>query len=61
MNSGPETLDKSMTTYFNRPYGEDPFAYHPWRSPGAAEIFSPCGVAGREREREREDPFAYHS
>ena len=44
--TGPETLDESMKTYLNRINGVDPFAKNPWRSPGAAEIFSPCGVAG---------------
>jgi hypothetical protein len=52
---GKETLPREMRTYHDgcnhTAYGCDPqfldiYARNPWRSPGAAPIFSPCGVAG---------------
>jgi len=39
------TLDESLRTYQNE-YYVDWTSKHPWRSPGAAYIHSPCGVAG---------------
>jgi len=54
---GKETLPREMRTYHDgcnqTAHGYDPpsgspdiYARNPWRSPGAAPIFSPCGVAG---------------
>ena len=49
---GLETLPREMKTFHDGifpgpvvPY-PDIYARNPWRSPGAAPIFSPCGVAG---------------
>ena len=52
---GPETLPREMRTYHDGlvqaahgyvPPFPDIYARNPWRSPGTAPIFSPCGVAG---------------
>merc|ERR550519_1205976 len=45
---GPPTLDKSLWTF---PNVEDPglefyLENHPWRAPGSAPIYTPCGAAG---------------
>ena len=45
-----ETLPEYMRTYDGYKIEEgkyvDYFGKHPWRSPGSAPIFSPCGVGG---------------
>ena len=43
-----ETLPEGARTYDGviEPSGVDLFARNPWRSPGAALIFSPCGIQG---------------
>jgi len=46
---GEPTLDESLRTYHNMTVFDmsiDFTRQHPWRSPGAAPVFSPCGVAG---------------
>ena len=42
---GNPTLPKNMRTYKDW-YIYDWTAKHPWRAPGSAPIFSPCGAAG---------------
>ena len=42
---GPPTLDPSLYTYTS-PYATDIFATNPWRAPGTAAVYSPCGVLG---------------
>jgi len=47
--SGDPTLPDFMRTFQDINIGGYPFDYtktHPWRHPGSAPVFSPCGVAG---------------
>ena len=47
--TGQPTLPDHMRTYQDVYYGAYPFDWtksNPWRHPGSAPIFSPCGVAG---------------
>ena len=39
---GGPTLDSSLHTYTS-PYDFDNFDINPWRAPGSAAVFSPCG------------------
>lgn len=39
-------FDNSLRTYMDDPIMGDWTLYNPWRAPGTADIFSPCGIAG---------------
>jgi hypothetical protein len=45
---GTATLDPRYRTVINATLGNvtDPTAEHPWRAPGTAPVWSPCGLAG---------------
>jgi len=49
---GTATLDARYRTIFNVTVGNDtdPTAEHPWRAPGTAPVYSPCGLAGGSDE-----------
>jgi len=49
---GTATLDYRYRTVFNTSYEGDPdfTAEHPWRAPGTAPVWSPCGLAGGQFE-----------
>lgn len=51
-HNGPATLPDEMRTYQNPgwPGGVDYYYNNPWRAPGAAPVFSACGVAGGNPE-----------
>jgi len=42
----PTVTDKRFRTYMNDPEYGDFTRHNPWRSPGHAPVFSPCGLAG---------------
>jgi len=44
---GESTLDPSLWTFPNIEEGYKPYiAHNPWRAPGSAPIYTPCGAAG---------------
>merc|ERR1719309_1182122 len=46
MISGEPTIPEYMRTYWMDFGGVDWYKNNPWKSPGSADIFSPCGNAG---------------
>lgn len=42
----PTVTDPRYRTYMDDPVDGDFTRHHPWRSPGYAPIYSPCGLAG---------------
>jgi len=44
---GAPTLDRALWTFPDvEPWAEKRLERHPWRAPGSAALYSPCGVAG---------------
>jgi len=45
---GPPTIKQNspLRTYYDTINGYDVFQKMPWRAPGSAKIYSPCGIAG---------------